>query len=202
MHSSRQAALPMRSVLDATLGAMSIVLRFRRATLDDVDAIVALVQSAYRGDASRAGWTTEADLLDGQRTDPDEVRALVEDGAGATRILLGLQAEQLVCCAALTREPDASAYVGMVAVRPGSQGSGLGAALLRELERVVVDEGLGTRLRMSVIAQRTELIAWYERRGFQATDAREPFPYGNPRFGLPRRPDLYFRWLTKTLSAL
>lgn len=177
---------------------MSSPLRFRRATLDDALAIVALVHSAYRGEASRAGWTTEADLLDGQRTDLDEVRELIAN-TEASRILLGFQGEQLVCSAALTRKAEASAYVGMVAVTPACQGAGVGAALLHELERVVLEEGLGTCLCMSVIAQRSELIAWYERRGFRTTDAREPFPYGNPRFGSPRRPDLYFRLLTKAL---
>src|SRR4051794_13241714 len=42
---------------------------FREAGPADLGAIVALVESAYRGESSRAGWTTEADLLDGQRTD-------------------------------------------------------------------------------------------------------------------------------------
>lgn len=178
---------------------MSIALRYRRATLDDVTAIVALVESAYRGEASRAGWTTEADLLDGQRTDADEVRALVGDSPDSAQILLGLLDEELMCSAALTRKPDASAYVGMVTVRPTSQGAGIGAALLREIERVARDVWSCTRLNMSVIAQRSELIAWYERRGFQATGVHEPFPYGDARFGMPRRQDLYFRLLAKTL---
>jgi ribosomal protein S18 acetylase RimI-like enzyme len=179
---------------------MSSPLQFRRAGVNDVEAIVALVESAYRGDASRLGWTTEADLLDGQRTDADEVRGLVADAAGPTRILLGSQTGQLVCSAALTRKPGASVYVGMVAVRPTCQGTGVGAALLREVERTVRHEKLGARLSMTVIAQRPELIAWYERHGFQVEEGHEPFPYGNPRFGLPRRPDLYFRLLTKQLT--
>ena len=52
-------------------------IRFRRATLADVPRVVALVERAYRGEVSRKGWTTEADLLDGQRTDPAEVEGLV-----------------------------------------------------------------------------------------------------------------------------
>jgi ribosomal protein S18 acetylase RimI-like enzyme len=178
---------------------MHAVLAFRRAELRDVHAIVALVESAYRGEASRAGWTTEADLLDGQRTDAREVSALIDEHANGTRIILGHAADELVCSALLARQPDA-AHLGMIAVRPGRQGLGIGAALLTEAERIVRAEQLGTSLRMSVIAQRRELLAWYRRRGFQPTGATEPFPYGDPRFGLPRRPDLYFHILAKQLD--
>jgi ribosomal protein S18 acetylase RimI-like enzyme len=190
---------PALKRIGTTLRRVPAVLTFRRAQPSDVPAIVALVESAYRGEASRAGWTTEADLLDGQRTDAAEVSALIGRETEGTRLILGHAADELVCSALLAREGDA-AYLGMIAVRPGRQGLGIGAALLAEAERVVRAEQLGTRLRMSVIAQRHELIAWYERRGFRQSGATEPFPYGDPRFGLPRRPDLYFRILVKELG--
>ena len=74
-------------------------------------------------------------------------------------------------------------------------------ALTLGLRGAALAEGLATRIKMTVIAQRTELIAWYERRGYRRTGAREPFPYGDPRFGLPRRPDLYFEVLEKQLAS-
>ncbi len=168
----------------------------RDATSDDLHAVVALVQSAYRGDTSRGGWTTEADLLDGQRTDAREVGALVEDPAA--RLLLMHDGSGLVGCCALT--PTAhhgSVYLGMVAVRPGRQGDGLGSALLDAAEAVAVDE-LGARtVEMTVIRQRSELIAFYARRGYVDTGELRPFPAEDSRFGVPRRDDLVFTVLAK-----
>jgi len=172
-------------------------LTFRRAQITDVDAIVALVESAYRGEASRAGWTTEADLLDGQRTDPEEVRALVS--SEATRIVLAERAGELVGSVMLVRSEHA-VHLGMFAVRPTQQTQGTGRALLAEAERIVHGERLGERVEMTVIVQRTELIAWYERRGYRVTGERQPFPYGQPRFGLPRRADLEFCVLEKRIA--
>jgi ribosomal protein S18 acetylase RimI-like enzyme len=172
-------------------------MQFRRATASDVGAIVSLVESAYRGPGSRAGWTTEADLLDGQRTDAAAVHALIADPR--SRILLAETAEGLVGSVLITDEGN-GVYVGMFAVRPGGQGQGVGSALLAEVERVGRDE-LGRRVaRMTVLSQRPELIAWYERRGYRRTGAQEPFPYGDPRFGLPRRDDLVFEELRKELT--
>ncbi|HVU61011.1 MAG TPA: GNAT family N-acetyltransferase [Mycobacteriales bacterium] len=175
---------------------------YRTATAADVEAIVALVESAYRGEASRAGWTTEADLLDGQRTDADTVAATI--AASDRRVLLAfeaeaLEAEALVGCCELRRLPQATAYFGMFAVVPTLQGGGVGGELLTEAESVVRREWQATRMEMTVIAQREDLIAWYERRGYRRTGATEPFPYGDERFGLPRRDDLFFERLAKPL---
>lgn len=171
----------------------------RDATSDDLDAVVALVQSAYRGETSRGGWTTEADLLDGQRTDVREVGALVEDPTA--RLLLMHDDSSLVGCAALTPTAhEGSVYLGMVAVRPGRQGDGLGSALLDAAEAVAVDE-LGARaVEMTVIRQRTELIAFYARRGYGVTGELRPFPADDPRFGVPRRDDLIFEVLAKRVG--
>ena len=172
-------------------------LQFRCAGPEDVRAIVALVHRAYR-ETGLPGWTTEAELLGGQRTDADEVLGLVR-GADS-RILLAERNGELVASVALACSRGVVS-VGMLAVQPALQAQGLGRALLAEVERMVRAERLGTRLQMTVIAQRSELIAWYERRGYRVTAATQPFPYGQPRFGLPRRPDLYFRVLTKELGG-
>lgn len=169
---------------------------FRAATADDAPAIVALVESAYRGESSRAGWTTEADLLDGQRTDLDDVLGLVRDPS--SRVVLALRDDDLVGCANLRRE-DGAGYFGMFSVRPTLQGQRIGDALLRECERIARDEWRLPSMRMSVIWSRAELIAWYRRRGYVESGERKPFPYGDPRFGLPRRDDLAFIVLHKAL---
>lgn len=170
---------------------------FRTAAPSDVPALVALVQSAYRGDASRAGWTTEADLLDGQRTDPAMVAAAVADPAG---LVLVVEADGvLTACCQLERRAD-HAYFGMFAVRPGSQGGGLGRSVLAEAERLARDEWDATEMHMTVISAREELIAWYVRRGYVRTGRTSPFPYGDERFGLPKQDDLEFELLTKKLT--
>ena len=177
---------------------MRTKLHYRRADTRDVAAIVALVESAYRGDVSRQGWTTEADLLDGQRTDPEGVRALIE--APDSRIVLAGNEAGLLASAHLERHGD-WAYFGMFAVRPDLQGGGIGNEVLTGCERIARHEWGCREMRMTVISARPELIAWYERRGYRATGETRPFPYGDPRFGLPKRDDLEFIVLAKPLVA-
>ncbi len=168
---------------------------FRNATHDDVDVIVVLVQSAYRGDASRAGWTTEADILDGQRIDASMLEAMLANPAAT--FLLGERDGKLIACCELQHKGDA-AYFGMFSVVPAEQGSGIGKVVLAEAERIVRDQWQCSRLEMTVIDVRDALIAWYERRGYSRTGLHSPFPYGDPRFGVPLRDDLRFETLRKT----
>ena len=175
---------------------ISVAFVFRRAGPADLPALHVLIETAYRGEASRAGWTTEADLLEGQRTDPD---ALAAPLAGAKdRFILALDERELVGSVLVTDEGDA-AHVGMFAVQPSRQGHGIGSRLLAEAERVARDELQRREVRMHVIAQRHELIAWYARRGYAPTGERAPFPYGDASVGRPKRDDLEFVVLGKTL---
>ncbi|OHV08937.1 GNAT family N-acetyltransferase [Kushneria phosphatilytica] len=176
------------------------LLQFRTATSEDIPALVELVTTAYRGEASRAGWTTEADLLDGTRIVPE---VLADDLARPdSRVLIGedRSSGELVACAHL-EAVEKAAYFGMFAVLPDCQGAGAGRALLAEAERVSRDELKRHRIRMTVIDVRHELIAWYERRGYRKTGESHPFPYGDTRFGTPKRDDLQFTVLEKTLSG-
>lgn len=185
-------------------------LQFRRANETDVDAIVALTESAYRGDASRAGWTTEADFLDGQRTDPQEVREIL--ARADVRLLLAErpstspgQARELLACCLLERQMlrgVPSCYFGMFSVRPELQGAGVGRAMMAEAERMARDEWHCAQMCMTVIDIRDALIAWYERRGYRRTGETKPFPYGDERFGIPKRADLRFEWLVKPLGGM
>jgi ribosomal protein S18 acetylase RimI-like enzyme len=161
----------------------------RPATAADIPALVDLLNSAYRGDSSRAGWTTEADLLDGSRTDAELLAAELADPS-TTVLLAEDNAGPLACCA-VTDLGGGGAYFGMFAVRPTDQGRGTGSALLSAAEEHARTGG-ATRLEMTVIAQRDEIIAWYARRGYRPTGARRPFPYGDTRYGRPRRDDLEF----------
>jgi ribosomal protein S18 acetylase RimI-like enzyme len=175
-----------------------VTLVFRHARAADVPAIVALVESAYRGEVSRTGWTTEADLLDGQRTDAAAVADILR--APGSTVLLAEAAGDLMACCQLEQRPPA-AYFGMFSVQPTGQGHGVGRQVLAEAERIARDEWGATSMIMTVLAQRDDLIAWYERRGYRRTGEQRPFPYGDKRYGIPRRPDLVFDVLAKRLSA-
>ncbi|WP_328557061.1 MULTISPECIES: GNAT family N-acetyltransferase [unclassified Streptomyces] len=172
-------------------------LTFREATDSDVDALVALIDSAYRGDSSRVGWTTEADILAGQRTDAEAVRAVVE--APDSRLLTVERDGTIVACCQLEHRGD-HAYFGMFAVSPALQGGGLGKVIIAEAERTVREAWGATEMHMTVISVREDLIAWYERRGYRRTGRMTPFPYGDERFGIPQRDDLRFELLVKPLA--
>ncbi|WP_371614633.1 GNAT family N-acetyltransferase [Streptomyces sp. NBC_00454] len=171
-------------------------LTFRTAVEADVPALVELVESAYRGDASRAGWTTEADFLDGQRTDEAGVAGIVAHPDGM--LLVAERAGELISCCHLEHRGD-HVYFGMFAVRPGLQGGGLGKEVMAEAERRAREQWEAKEMRMTVVNVREELIAYYVRRGYERTGEMSPFPYGDERFGVPLRDDLAFELLVKSL---
>ena len=179
------------------MGGMD-TLTFRSAVPADIPALVALVTSAYRGDVSKQGWTTEADMLDGQRIDPDVLARDIE--RDHSRILLAERDGVLLACAHVA-EDEGAGYFGMFSVRPDLQGGGVGKAMLAEAERVARDEWRLPAMRMTVIDIRHELIAFYERRGYVRTGIKKPFPYGDERYGIPKRDDLRFEILEKPLAG-
>ncbi|MET9367308.1 GNAT family N-acetyltransferase [Streptomyces griseoflavus] len=177
--------------------ATDSVLTFRDATDADVDALVALIESAYRGESSRAGWTTEADILQGQRTDPEGVLEVVR--SPDSRLLTVEREGRVVACCQLEHR-GVYAYFGMFAVSPALQGAGLGRTIIAEAERRARETWGVDEMHMTVISVREDLIAWYERRGYRRTGRMTPFPYGDERFGIPQRDDLEFELLVKELA--
>ncbi len=171
-------------------------LTFRAAVPADAETVVGLVESAYRGDASRTGWTTEADLLDGRRTGVDDVLASI--ARPESQVLLAERDGRLLACAHVAVD-DGAGYFGMFSVVPGLQRAGVGKQVLAEAERIARDVYGQRTMRMTVIDVRDELIAYYERRGYRRTGIKKPFPYGDARFGLPKRDDLRFEVLEKSL---
>lgn len=175
-------------------------MHLERATPADLPALHALIESAYRGESARRGWSHEADLLEGQRTDLAALESMLGDPCQL--LLVFRDGDSLRACVSLTDKGDRIAYLGLLTVDPKRQASGLGRLILAAAEDQAAEHFGATRVEMSVIAQRAELIAWYERRGYVLTDERRPFPNDDPRFGLPRRSDLEFVVLEKALTSV
>ena len=168
------------------------------ATTADIPALHRLIESAYRGEASRAGWTTEADLLDGQRTDPEDLADILADPQQA--MLTAWRGGELVGCVRIADRGEGTGDFGMLSVSPALQNGGLGRRLVLAASTSLANRFGARRVRISVFPQRETLIAWYERLGYQRTADTLPFPYGDPRLGLPKRDDLYFVVMERELG--
>ena len=172
-------------------------MNFGRADAGDIGALHTLIESAYRGDSARRGWTHEADLLDGQRTDADALHEIV--AADRQVILLARNGDALAGCVQLHDVGEGLAYLGLLTVDPALQAAGLGRELLARSEQFVRTSWQADTIEMTVIRQRVDLIAYYERRGYRRTGEHRPFPHGDPRFGLPKSKELEFAVLRKAL---
>lgn len=169
---------------------MSSDIVFRTAELKDVFELHKLVNIAYRGDDAKIGWTTEADFLDGQRIDTEALSEMIEAPYSTILCACDRLKKEITGCVHLKKEKD-RCYLGMLTVQPNLQNLGLGKHLLEQSENQAKAWNCAF-ISMYVISLRKELIAFYERRGFQRTADKKPFPYGNSRFGLPKRDDLEF----------
>lgn len=172
-------------------------LRFRRAIEADIVTLHRLVESAYRGTSAKAGWTHEADLLDGQRTDVEELATIVSDKDQS--LTLAFDGDVLVGCVNVANRGEGVGYLGMLTVDPLRQAGGLGRQLIEVAEKDAVESFGASVMEMTVIAQRAELIAYYQRRGYALTEETRAFPLHDPRFGEARRDDLYFVVMKKAL---
>jgi len=163
----------------------------------DVAAIVTLVNSAYRGTASRRGWTSEEHLIEGPRTSPEAIEALL--GAPDSVMLLLRGQTALNGCVHLQKQAGGVTYLGTLSVRPAMQGSQFGRHMLSAGEKYAREHFGATAIEMTVVNLREELIAWYERRGYRRTGEIRPFP-DDTRFGTPTRDDLKFVVLRRELT--
>ncbi len=152
----------------------------------------ALVEGAYRGEGARAGWTHEADLLDGPRTSAAALEALIR--APDEVLLAALDGEAIVGCVQVTRRAEGLGYLGLLTVDPRRQAGGLGRRLIGAAEAAATGRFGATRMELSVVAQRAELIAYYGRRGYRVTGEKRPFP-------IPLDPPLELVVMEKALAA-
>lgn len=174
-----------------------MIIRFQTATINESEKLSELVNSAYRGDYSKQGWTTEADLLDGQRTDAPSLNALIETPLNQFELAFEGKSLKLLGSVHLVQELPDTLYFGMLTVEPSLQGQGFGKILLKHAEDVARGYGF-KKLRCTVIPTRKELIDFYKRRGFKETGKFEEFPV-DEKFGIPKVEGLKLQEFIKEL---
>ncbi len=166
----------------------------RQANEVDVCALSVLINSAYRGESSKKGWTTEADLLGGMRTDEESLHQLIKKEGSV--LLVYSSHNKIIGCVNLQKQGE-KMYLGMLTVLPRMQARGIGKKLLQASEEYSNQQECSAII-MTVISMRQELIQWYERRGYKLTGEKKPFPSNDPKFGLPKQ-DVEFVVMEKTL---
>jgi ribosomal protein S18 acetylase RimI-like enzyme len=167
-----------------------------KAQQSDAQSIANLVNSAYRGDHAKKGWTTEADLIDGTRTDAAALGDVMKKPG--TTILKYERDGKIIACVELKID-GGKLYLGMLTVEPSIQGGGIGKEMLRAAEEFAKSNGCRS-VYMTVITIRKELIDWYKRHGYADTGERKPFHFNDPRFGQPRQ-KLEFLVMEKQLEV-
>ena len=166
-------------------------LEFRPARADDLILLHPLIERAYRGDTARQGWTHEADLLSDSRTDRATLEAILRDPAQV--LLMALENETPVGCVNIADRGDRLAYLGLLCIEPLRQAEGFGRQLIAAGEEHARNVFGCTTIEMTVIEQRRELIAYYQRRGWQITGERRDFP-------IPLDPPYFMTVLAKPLG--
>ena len=175
------------------------MLNFYKAELVDAESIAKLVNAAYRGETSRKGWTTEADILDGLRTTTSEVGKTIK--SKNTFFLIGVLKDEIVatiCCEWQELAFKDTVHFGMIAVKPGLQNKGYGKTLIQAAEAICLREWRVVGFHMAVISVRHELIAFYERLGYKRTGEFEDFPVKSELWQ-PKVEGLSLQYLAKLL---
>lgn len=150
-------------------------MHIRVATEADLPALHSVIERAYRGDSARAGWTFESDLLEGDRTDLDELGAILRNPSD--RLLVALSEDGApIGCVQITGKGEGLAYLGLLCIDPALQAGGLGRMMIAAAESLARDVFGARAMEMTVIDQRSELIAYYERRGYVLTGEKRAFP--------------------------
>lgn len=175
----------------------------RKVLPADAPTVVALIRSAFRGESSREGWTSEADYVADERIDvPGLLTKMAEPNGVVMAVFASGNTTDPVACFEILRypEPSKTAYFGLFAVQPKLQNAGIGRSVLAEAERYAIDTLGATRMEMTVTWLRDSLIAWYIRRGYRVVEGEtRPFPYDHLVNGKALRDDLYMIVMEKEL---
>jgi len=162
----------------------------RVAMRDDLPALHPVIERAYRGETARGGWTHEADLIEGARTDIPTLAAIVDDPA--QRLLVAHQNGITIGCVQVSDRGDGLAYLGLLCIDPTLQTGGYGKQLVAAAEETARDAFHARRMEMTVIDVRRRLIEFYERRGYRVSGEKRDFP-------IPLDPPLFMDVLVKDL---
>lgn len=149
-------------------------LQFKLASLLDAKVIAELIHSAYREEGSRVGWTTEEHLVEGARVTIEDVEGIIREPDNF--FILGYDEDQIKGCVHFKKESAQTTYLGLLAVKPKLQTQGLGKAMISTVEKMALEMGT-SKIRLTVIDVRSELISYYQRRGFELTGEIVPFPF-------------------------
>jgi GNAT superfamily N-acetyltransferase len=176
-------------------------LTYRVATLQDCESLSLFVNNAFCGESSRQGWTSADSLFEGQRTDTKMLTDIINDHTNVILVFFDLTEKTLVGCVHLENKPALkSAYLGLLTVRPSLQRQGYGKFILSVAENYAVNTWNVEYIELTIIIQRSELIAYYNRRGYVDTGLREPFPMHDIRLGTAKRKDLEFCIMQKCVK--
>ncbi|MCO5142269.1 MAG: GNAT family N-acetyltransferase [Oligoflexia bacterium] len=162
----------------------------------DHPIVVKLINRSYRGEESLKGWTSEATFLSGQRIDESLLKKELSPEAN---MLCLFDNTKLIGCVYLKiyqNPKEDICYLGMLTIDPNIQAKGHGKFLLSKAEEYAKQKK-AKLISLGVIYLRTELINWYERRGYKKTGQTKKFPYGQPEFGIPNQDGLYFCMMEK-----
>lgn len=200
------------------------ILSFRSATLDDIDDVVIFINQAYRGETSAKGWTTESTILAGQRLDNtmakdiinkqdceilllsfhiDEVTSNVNENEKKFIdhiISINHDNEKSFLVATVNPEKESDImHLNMLAIHPDLQSYGIGKFMIDAVEKKTKEMNL-TKVVLTVISVRKELVAYYERRGYTMNGVKHRFPaYDDPRYGIPKVDGLELHEMEKSI---
>lgn len=169
------------------------MLELRIATESDASEIAELVNAAYRPSHDTAGWTHEAELIAGPRTTPAQVAEAIQKPNSA--ILVHCENSAIVACVHVEKE-DSDCHIGMLAVNPAVQATGIGKQMLALAESYASEALRAEKFVLVVVSARSELVAFYLRRGYQKTGSVMDYPL-SAGVGIPRNPALKIEVLEK-----
>lgn len=172
-------------------------LQFPNAVPEQAGEITSLVNSVYRGDNAKKGWTTEAEILGGIRITEEKVTEYINTKDNV--IMLAVNDKKIIGCVHLEKEGN-SCWLGMLSVDVNYQTYGLGKMLIEKSESFVKEKFGCGEMKMKVIGVRKELLEYYFRRGYRLTGEREDFIVDEDTFGKPFVQGLYFEILSKKLT--
>lgn len=136
-------------------------MNIRAAEAQDIDAIVSVINSAFR--------KAESFFIDRDRIEGESVRVLMEGG-----VFLIAEEDGALCGCVYLQPRGERAYLGLLSVDPNVQKAGIGSRLMTAGEEYCANSGCRF-MDLRIVNLRTENHAFYTRRGYVETGT-ESFP--------------------------